>query len=125
MSIYTDPSAPGVLVTDSVLTIMETSYPLRNITSVSVRKIPAQIGFASLLFILGGGIAAIGSTSIDRVFYWGAGGMFALIALILMSTKRTEWALVITTSGVQKDALVLRDSDAIIRLKLVILERMK
>ena len=116
---------PGVMLTDTVLSIMETSYPLRNITSVSVRKVPAKTGGALALVVLGGSVGLIGTASEDRVFFWGAGAVIAIIGLILFSTKHTEWALVITTSGVQKDALVLRDQDSVIKLKLAIIERMK
>jgi len=105
----------GVLVTTSRFVAGGQTYPLGQIASVSLAKIPKKTGCATTIMVVCGGAAMIALISGVAGVEWGtiAAGIvflfFAIAGWLLLQQAHDQYAVQVTTSSGEQRLVVSKD----------------
>ncbi len=118
----------GVTITTARAVLGATTYPIAQITSVSTTALPASKAPAVLAALLGLCciLPGIGMTNAqgeraDPVWL-GIGAVLVAIAVVLWVATKDRFAVVLSTAGLQANAVVSRDKSHVARVAVALNE---
>jgi hypothetical protein len=105
-------SRDGVKITNTRFIVENTTYPINGITSVRTSEIPPNKTGSIFLIVLGAILTLLGFSSNGSNITI-AGVIFIVIGIIWLMSLKTWYALRISTSAGEKDAVTSKDEDYI------------